>query len=288
MPFSTLVSTDTLAAHLGEWAVVDCRFDLANESWGREQYAAAHVPGAVYASLNDDLSGPRTGGNGRHPMPSDDALIALLERLGIGNGTQVVAYDQDAGSYASRLWWLLRYAGHTAAAVLDGGFAKWMAEGRPVRSGQETRAHAGFRASFTRNLVLSLDEVQRRRGDGRTLLVDARAAERFEGRSETIDKVAGHIPGARNRFFRDNLAPDGTMLDAGALRTAFAGVFEGRNPTETVMYCGSGVTACHNLLAMAHAGLDGSALYTGSWSEWSSDPARPIETGPAGTKQGNA
>ena len=288
MPFSTLVSTDTLAAHLGEWAVVDCRFDLANESWGREQYAAAHVPGAVYASLNDDLSGPRTGGNGRHPMPSDDALIALLERLGIGNGTQVVAYDQDAGSYASRLWWLLRYAGHTAAAVLDGGFAKWTAEGRPVTSGQETRAHARFRASFKRNLVLSLDEVQRRRGDGRTLLVDARAAERFEGRSETIDKVAGHIPGARNRFFRDNLAPDGTMLDAGALRTAFAGVFEGRNPTETVMYCGSGVTACHNLLAMAHAGLDGSALYTGSWSEWSSDPARPIETGPAGTKQGNA
>ncbi|HET9270403.1 MAG TPA: sulfurtransferase [Vicinamibacterales bacterium] len=288
MSFSTLVSTDTLAAHLGEWAVVDCRFDLANESWGREQYAAAHVPGAVYASLNDDLSGPRTGGNGRHPMPSDDALIAMLERLGIGNGTQVVAYDQDAGSYASRLWWLLRYAGHTAAAVLDGGFAKWMAEGRPVRSGQETRAHARFRASFTRNLVLTLDEVQRRRADGRTLLVDARAAERFEGRSETIDKVAGHIPGARHRFFRDNLAPDGTMLDAGALRTAFAGVFEGRNPTETVMYCGSGVTACHNLLAMAHAGLDGSALYTGSWSEWSSDPARPIETGPARTTQGDA
>lgn len=288
MSFSTLVSTDTLAAHLGEWAVVDCRFDLANESWGREQYAAAHVPGAVYASLNDDLSGPRTGGNGRHPMPSDDALIAMLGRLGIGNGTQVVAYDQDAGSYASRLWWLLRYAGHTAAAVLDGGFAKWIAEGRPVRSGQETRAHAGFRASFKRNLVLTLDEVQRRRADGRTLLVDARAAERFEGRSETIDKVAGHIPGARNRFFRDNLAPDGTMLDAGVLRTAFAGVFEGRNPTETVMYCGSGVTACHNLLAMAHAGLDGSALYTGSWSEWSSDPARPIETGPARTTQGDA
>ena len=288
MPLTTLVSTDTLAAHLGEWAVVDCRFDLANESWGRQQYAAAHIPGAVYASLNDDLSGPRTGRNGRHPMPSDDALVAVLERLGIGNGTQVVAYDQDAGSYASRLWWLLRYAGHTAAAVLDGGFAKWMAEGRPVRSGQETRAHAGFRPAFTRNLVLTLDDVQRRRADGRTLLVDARAAERFEGRSETIDKVAGHIPGARNRFFKDNLAPDGTMLDAAALRTAFGSVLEGRNPTETVMYCGSGVTACHNLLAMAHAGLDGSALYAGSWSEWSSDPARPIETGPARAKQGNA
>jgi thiosulfate/3-mercaptopyruvate sulfurtransferase len=285
MPFTTLVSTDTLAARLGEWAVVDCRFDLANESWGRDQYAAAHIPGAVYASLNDDLSGARTGLNGRHPMPADDALVAVLERLGIGNGTQVVAYDQDAGSYASRLWWLLRYAGHIDVAVLDGGFAKWTAEGRPVRSGQESRAHARFQPSFNRSLVVTVDEVGSRRTDGRTLLVDARAAERFEGRSETIDKVAGHIPGARNRFFRDNLGPDGTMLPPDVLRTAFTGVLDGCPPKEAVMYCGSGVTACHNLLAMAHAGLDGSTLYTGSWSEWSSDPARPIETGPA--KQGN-
>lgn len=288
MSFSTLVSTETLGAHLGDWAVVDCRFDLANEAWGREQYGAAHIPGAVYASLNDDLSGPRTGTNGRHPMPSDDALVAMLERLGIGNDTQVVAYDQDAGSYASRLWWLLRYAGHAAVAVLDGGFAKWAAEGRPVRSGQETRAHVRFQPSFNRNLVVTVGEVDSRRADGRTLLVDARGAERFEGRSETIDKVAGHIPGARNRFFRDNLGPDGTMLPPDALRTAFTGVLDGRLPKDAVMYCGSGVTACHNLLAMAHAGLDGSPLYTGSWSEWSSDPARPIEKGPAGTSQGTA
>ena len=288
MSFTTLISTETLAAHLGEWAVVDCRFDLANESWGREQYAAAHVPAAVYASLNDDLSGPRTGSNGRHPMPADDALVAMLERLGIGNDTQVVAYDQDAGSYASRLWWLLRYAGHDAVAVLDGGFAKWAAEGRPVRSGHETRAHARFQPSFNRNLVVTVDEVDSRRADGRTLLVDARAAERFEGRSETIDKVAGHIPGARNRFFRDNLGPGGTMLPPDVLRTAFTGVLDGRLPKEAVMYCGSGVTACHNLLAMAHAGLDGSPLYTGSWSEWSSDPSRPIETGAARTKPGRA
>src|SRR5512138_1609422 len=152
MPYTTLVSTDTLASHLAEWAVVDCRFDLANENWGREQYAAGHVPGAVYASLNDDLSGPRTGTNGRHPMPPDDALVAVIDRLGIGRTTQVVAYDQDAGSYASRLWWLLRYAGHTAVAVLDGGFAKWVAEGRPVRSGAETRDRATFRPSFSRGL----------------------------------------------------------------------------------------------------------------------------------------
>lgn len=284
MPYTTLVSTDTLAAHAREWAIVDCRFDLANAAWGREQYQAAHIPGAVYAHLNDDLSGPRTGTNGRHPMPSDEALVALLERLGIGNGTQVVAYDQDAGSYASRFWWLLRYAGHTAAAVLDGGFAKWAAEGRTVQAGSETRQRATFRPSFNRALVLTVGDVERRRQDGRTLLVDARAGERFEGRSETIDKKAGHIPGARNRFFRDNLAPDGTMLGADALRAAFASVLDGRSPAETVMYCGSGVTACHNLLAMAHAGLDGSALYTGSWSEWSSDPSRPIATGPETSK----
>jgi thiosulfate/3-mercaptopyruvate sulfurtransferase len=281
MVFSTLVSTDTLATHAGDWAVVDCRFDLSNDAWGREQYLVGHIPGAVYTSLNDDLSGPRTGANGRHPMPSDAALVAVLERLGIGNDTQVVAYDQDAGSYASRLWWLLRYAGHTAAAVLDGGFAKWTAEGRTVRSGAESRAAAAFRPSFRRDLVLTVDEVARRREDGRTLLVDARAAERFEGRSETIDKVAGHIPGARNHFFRDNLSSDGTMRSPDALRSAFTGVLEGRAPRDAVMYCGSGVTACHNLLAMDHAGLPGSPLYAGSWSEWSSDPSRPIETGPA-------
>jgi thiosulfate/3-mercaptopyruvate sulfurtransferase len=281
MAYTTLVSTEVLAAHAGEWVVVDCRFDLANDAWGREQYVTAHIPGAVYASLNDDLSGARTGSNGRHPLPTDDALVALLERLGIGNDTQVVAYDQDAGSYASRLWWLLRYAGHTAVAVLDGGFAKWTAEGRPVAAGAETRSRTSFTPSFQPSMRLTVDDVMRRRDDGRTLLVDARAAERFEGRSETIDKVAGHIPGARNRFFRDNLRPDGTMLDADTLRAAFTRVLDGHAPQDSVMYCGSGVTACHNLLAMEVAGLTGSPLYTGSWSEWSSDPARPIETGPA-------
>jgi thiosulfate/3-mercaptopyruvate sulfurtransferase len=281
MAYTTLVSTDVLAAHAGEWTVVDCRFDLANEAWGREQYLASHIPGAVYASLNDDLSGSRTGTNGRHPIPSDAAIVATLERLGIGNGIQVIAYDQDAGSYAARLWWLLRYAGHTNVAVLDGGFAKWTAEGRAVRSGAESRAAAMFTPSFRRDLLVTVDEIARRSQDGRTVLVDARAAERFEGRSETIDKVAGHIPGARNRFFKDNLAPDGTMRDAASLRVAFTGVLEGTAPADAVMYCGSGVTACHNLLAMEHAGLSGSPLYLGSWSEWSSDASRPIETGPA-------
>ena len=282
MAYTTLVSTEAVAsARPVDWAVVDCRFDLANGAWGLEQYAAGHIPGAVYASLNDDLSGPRTGRNGRHPMPAADALVGLLERLGIGNATQVVAYDQDSGMYASRLWWLLRYAGHAAVAVLDGGFARWTAERRPVRPGLDVRPRAVFRPSFNREMHVTADDVERRRHDGRTLLVDARAAERFEGRSETIDRIAGHIPGAHNRFFKDNLAADGTMLGPEALRAAFSQVLDGRAAADAVMYCGSGVTACHNLLAMSHAGLDGSALYTGSWSEWSSDPSRPVETGPA-------
>jgi thiosulfate/3-mercaptopyruvate sulfurtransferase len=288
MSFTTLVSTDQLAPHLAEWAIVDCRFDLANDAWGREQYLTGHIPGAVYANLNEDLSGPRTGTNGRHPMPSDDALLATLRRLGIANEAQVVVYDQDSGLYAGRLWWLLRYAGHRAVAVLDGGFAKWTAEGRPVRAGAEGRPASSFQPAFDRTMHVPVDDVARRAGDGRTLLVDARGPDRFEGRAETIDKVAGHIPGAANRFYRTNLAPDGTMLPPGALREQFTALLAGRDPRDAVMYCGSGVSACHNLLAMEHAGLPGSPLYVGSWSEWSSDPARPIETGPAKTKGGGA
>ena len=286
MPLTTLVSTDTLAAHPGDWTVVDCRFDLANDTWGPEQYKAGHVPGAVYANLNDDLSGPRTGTNGRHPMPPDDALLATLRRLGITNDTQVVVYDQDSGLYAGRLWWLLRYAGHRAVALLDGGFAKWIAEGRPVRAGAEPRPRSNFQAAFEHSMHVTVDGVERLAADGRTLLVDARGPDRFEGRAETIDKVAGHIPGAQNRFYRSNLAPDGTMLGAEALRAAFTSLLEGRDPRDAVMYCGSGVSACHNLLAMEHAGLPGSPLYVGSWSEWSSNPERPVETGPPKSKAG--
>jgi thiosulfate/3-mercaptopyruvate sulfurtransferase len=227
-------------------------------------------------------------------MPGDDALVATIRRLGITNDTQVVVYDQDSGLYAGRLWWLLRYAGHRAVALLDGGFAKWTSEGRPVRAGAETRTHSHFAASFDRAMHVTVGDVTRLARDGRTLLVDARGADRFEGRAETIDKVAGHIPGAQNRFYRSNLGPDGTMLSPDALRAAFTSLLDGRDPRDAVMYCGSGVSACHNLLAMEHAGLPGSPLYVGSWSEWSSNPDRPVETGPGargrapGTNTGGA
>jgi thiosulfate/3-mercaptopyruvate sulfurtransferase len=279
---TTVVSTDTLAAHLERgWVVVDCRFDLQNEHWGHEQYLAAHIPGAVYASLSHDMAGAKTGTNGRHPLPSMDALSATLGRLGISQGTQVVAYDQDSGMYASRLWWLLRYAGHDAVAVLDGGWAKWIREGRQTRSGPETRPTATFVPAPRPEMRLSVDEVSARLGSAQTLLVDARAPERYEGRTEPIDRVPGHIPGAVNHYYRSNAGDDFTLLPPQILREAFLTLLGSVEPSQAVMYCGSGVTACHNLLAMTHAGLPGARLYAGSWSEWSADPARPVETGPS-------
>jgi thiosulfate/3-mercaptopyruvate sulfurtransferase len=291
--YSTIVSTDLLASHLevrlkadtteGGWAIVDCRFDLQNVQWGRDQYRLAHIPGAVYANLNEDLSGPPNGSNGRHPLPAIDALAATLGRLGIDRSTQVVAYDQDAGSYASRLW-LLRYLGHDAVAVLDGGWAKWAGEGRPTRSGDENRHSTTFTPSPRAELSIGLADVLAHIGDSGRVLIDARAAERFEGRSETIDRKAGHIPGAVNHFFKQNLGADGTMLPPETLRANFERLLGYHRPADAVMYCGSGVTACQNLLAMEHAGLRGAGLYVGSWSEWSSDPSRPIETGPSQRK----
>lgn len=291
MAYTTLIATDDLAAHLNAadlndgWAVVDCRFDLKDANWGAGQYRAAHIPGAVYASLSHDLSGPASDNNGgRHPLPTPAAMEATFGRFGIGPGTQVVLYDQDAGSWAARMWWMLRYMGHDAAAVLDGGFAKWQHERRPTRAGEEMRAAAAFTARPRPEMRVEVTDVERRLADGSALLIDARAPERFDGSSEPLDKTGGHIPGASNHFFRTSLTDEGTMAAPGTLRERFTALLGGRTPDEAVMYCGSGVTACHNLLAMEHAGLRGTRLYVGSWSEWSSDPRRPVDTGPATRK----
>jgi len=277
--YTTLVSTADLATHLSGFAVVDCRYDLQNEHWGREQYLSSHIPGAAYASLGADLAGAKTGLNGRHPLPSLESLAATFGRLGITRQTQVVAYDQDTGMYASRLWWLLRYAGHQAVAVLNGGWAAWVREGRPTRSGQEIRAAAVFTPSRSLEQTVSADDVAALLGSRDHVLIDARSPERFEGRVEPIDRVPGHIPGAVNRHYKDNLGEQGTFDSAATLRDHFMRVLAGRDPRHAIVYCGSGVTACHNRLAMEHAGLPGARLYPGSWSEWSSDPARPVETG---------
>lgn len=277
--FTTIVSTETLAEHLdSSWVVVDCRYDLRDTAWGREQYRAAHVPGAVYASLSQDLSAAPSGSNGRHPLPCPEDLNLTFGRLGISNDAQVVVYDQDFGMYASRLWWMLRYMGHDAVAVLDGGWTWWVREGRPVRAGEEARPAATFEGRRRKELRVMVNDVEATLGNPSVLLVDARAPERYEGTSEPLDRVPGHIPGAVNHFYKRNVTDEGLMLPRERLHQQFGAMLGERQPDQVVMYCGSGVTACHNVLAMHHAGLPGAKLYAGSWSEWSSDPGRPVST----------
>jgi thiosulfate/3-mercaptopyruvate sulfurtransferase len=278
MPFTTLIATDALASHLNHprWAIVDCRFNLTDPAEGQQLYYEAHIPGAVYANLDRHLSGPKTGKNGRHPLPDINQFKMRLGLWGIGPGVQVVAYDQDTGMFASRLWWMLRYLGHEAVAVLDGGFAKWIAEGRPTRAKEENRAPAQFSGSPRETMRVTVNEVDRLRLDPAHLLLDARAPERYRGETEPLDPVAGHIPGALNYFYKNNLNPDGTFLSPDALQSRLQDALGRALPPNTVVYCGSGVTACHNLLALEHAGLPGAKLYVGSWSEWCADPQRSV------------
>lgn len=279
--FSTLISPDELSPHLTDegWVIVDCRFDLADTARGEQHYLEAHIPGARYAHLDRDLSGEKTGRNGRHPLPTPEQMRERFGALGIGPGVQVVVYDAETGMHASRLWWMLRFMGHDAVALLDGGFARWTREARAVRGGVESWRPATFVGAPRDAWRLDSAAVRAGLDDAARLLVDARAAERFRGENETLDAKAGHIPGARNRFFGLNLSPDKTFKSAEQLREEWQDVLAGTPPDQVVMYCGSGVTACHNLLAMEHAGLPGGRIYVGSWSEWSADPDRPIATG---------
>ena len=276
-----LVSTADLASRLSDSRVVivDVRHDLAQpEAWGEAQYRAAHIPGAHFAHLDSDLSAHRTGRNGRHPLPTPEAAAATFSRLGIEPGKEVVAYDQGSGMFAVRLWWMLRWLGHDDVAVLDGGFEKWRREGRAVTAEVPPPAHAKF-VSRHPSPTLSADDVRRALDANALSLVDARAGERYRGEVEPLDPVAGHIPCARNRPYAENLNPDGTFKPPEALRREFAALL-GTTPLDRVVhYCGSGVSACHNLLAMEVAGLPGTRLYPGSWSEWCSDATRPVATG---------
>ena len=280
MAFTTLISTDALALHLTDRAFViaDCRYNLDNEAWGAQEYAERHIPGAQYVHLGHDLAGTKTGTNGRHPLPDPEALTRTFGRLGIAAGVQVVAYDQDTGMFASRLWWLLRWMGHDAVAVLDGGFAKWIAERRPTASGDERRASRDFEGSPRAAWTMSAEDVAAATRTGGWRLVDARSPERYRGESEPIDRVAGHIPTAVNHFFKWNLDERGTFRTPEEIRRRLEETVGGVPPERIISYCGSGVTACHNLLALEHAGVRGAKLYPGSWSEWSSDPGRPVQT----------
>jgi thiosulfate/3-mercaptopyruvate sulfurtransferase len=277
----TLISTEALSSHLHDraYVIVDCRFDLADTASGERAYEAGHIPGAVYAHLDRDLSGVKTGVNGRHPLPDPAALASAFGRLGIASGIHVVAYDQDAGMYASRLWWLLRWLGHDAVEVLDGGFAKWIAERRETVAGRERQQERRFTGAPRPDMIVDANDVAQIARNPAWRLLDARAPERYRGDTEPIDKVPGHIPGAANHFFKENLSESGTFKPADDLRAAFRKSASDAPPDHIVCYCGSGVTACHDLLALEHAGLHGAKLYPGSWSEWSADPSRPVERG---------
>lgn len=254
------------------YVVFDCRHDLADPTAGAVMYAGGHLPGARFAGVDTMLSSRPTGANGRHPLPDPAAFAAALADAGVTAATTIVAYDQVGGQYAARLWWLARWIGHRNAAVLDGGWPKWLAEGRPISTAVPAVARGSLSARPDRRHWLSVEEIQ----SVSPLIVDARAPERYRGEVEPIDPVAGHIPGAINRFFKSNLEPDLTFRDPAALRSEWLGVIGDRPTSDVAHQCGSGITACVNLLAMELAGLSGSKLYAGSWSEWVADPSRPV------------
>ena len=278
--FKTLIDSTTVSEHLSDpdWVIVDCRFDLSDPSRGEQMYVESHIPGARYAHLDRDLSGTKTGTNGRHPLPTPAQMTDRFGAMGISPDVQVVAYDADSGMYAARLWWMLRFMGHERVAVLDGGFAAWVRAGHDVRGGTETGSPATFLGQPKENWRVTVDDITEQLGDNRRVLIDARAPARYRGESEPLDRVAGHIPSAKNRFFQDNLTDEKTFKTAAALRAEWQNALEGVPAQNVVVYCGSGVTACHDLLALEHAGLPGARLYPGSWSEYCADPGRPVET----------
>lgn len=277
--YTTIVDAATLKRFLKDpqWVVVDCRFDLANPKAGREAYVDGHIPGARYANLNTDLSAPVTSRTGRHPLPDPNILAAKLGQWGIDRQTQVIAYDGSNGATAARLWWLLRWLGHGSVAVLDGGLKAWTAAGYPLEQSIPAMQPRHFVPKLHPEMALEVMAIEQGLANNTITLLDARGPARYAGETDPYDPVAGHIPGAVNLPFEGNLNPDGQFLPAGQLRSRFTGVVTA--PNVTVHMCGSGVTACHNMLAMEIAGLRGSRLYPGSWSEWIRDPARIVKKG---------
>ena len=287
---TTLVSVEELAAGLNapdaasDWVVFDCRHDLAQPDAGEKAWRAGHIPGARFAHTDRDLSGNKSGANGRHPLPTREAFAAFLADAGVGAATQIVAYDASDGIYAARLWWLAKWIGHDAVAVLDGGLPAWQGAGFPAdaQTPEIDDAHQGRRGlaiGAPRVAQVAASRIEADLVACERLVVDARAPERYRGDVEPLDPVAGHIPHAVNRYYKNNLDAGGRFKPVHQLRTEFDALLDGRAPGLIVHQCGSGITACHNLLAMEVAGLPGAALYAGSWSEWCSDPKRPVARG---------
>ena len=276
-----LITTEELAAHLDDpqWVVFDTRHDLMDAGKGQRAYAEGHIPGAYFLHTDEDLAGPKTGANGRHPLPDVKAFAARINRCGVTPATQVVAYDDLGGNFAVRLWWLLRWLGQERVALLDGGYPKWLRERRPVTKDAPQPRAGSFMPRARLGATVDAHYVERIRNDPSITLVDARAPNRYAGEQEPIDPVAGHIPGARNRFWQDNLLPDGRFKTPERLREEWTRWLGGAAVDQSVHMCGSGVTACHNLFALELAGLGEARLYPGSWSEWCADKARPVATG---------
>ncbi|MCB0156553.1 MAG: sulfurtransferase [Caldilineaceae bacterium] len=285
MPYTLLISTDELAHRLDDpdWAVIDCRFDLNDTAKGRAAYLDAHIPGAIYAHLDEDLSSPIVpGATGRHPLPTPDVFAAQLSRWGIDAKTQVVVYDDAGGLYAGRLWWMLRWLGHDAVALLDGGWQQWVKEVRPTLGGEDTRSPRTFVPHVQEEMLADVDEVLANLENDEFVLVDVRDEARYRGEVSGLDPVGGHIPGAVSAHYGHNLAPDGRFKTADELRAYYEDLLAdpdaGVVPEGIVFYCGSGVSAAHDLLAMELAGLGRHRLYVGSWSHWITDPSRPVAT----------
>lgn len=278
--YKTIIDCETLAENLDNpnWVIVDCRYDLMDGAAGQRDWLESHIPGAVYASVSRELSGNVDGltvtDNGRHPMPASETMTETFSRLGIDSSKQVVVYDHSGGAFCARLWWMLRYMQHEAVAVLDGGWSSWSQQGRPQESGDVSNGKTEFSGEPRRERLVVLDQVSEVE-----LLIDSRDPDRYQGKLEPIDRAAGHIPGAINHFWKNNLNELGQFHSPEKLEENFKKLLGGTQSGDVVFYCGSGVTACHNILAIAHAGLVEPRLYGGSWSEWSSDPARAVETG---------
>jgi thiosulfate/3-mercaptopyruvate sulfurtransferase len=283
MSTRTLIDAAALEALLGDarLRLFDCRFDLGRPDYGRAAYLDEHLPGAIHADLNADLAAPVTATSGRHPLPAPEEFAARLRAWGVNADSRVVAYDDGNGAYASRLWWMLRWLGHDDVAVLDGGMRRWLQLGLPLTEDVPSPVPGDFVARPRPRMVVDAAAVLAATSDPAVRILDARAPERYRGEVEPIDKVAGHVPGARNHPFATSLDSQGRFLPPHALRASLAASLEGVAPESTIVYCGSGVTACHVLIALEHAGLTGAMLYPGSWSEWSGDPSRPVATGAA-------
>ena len=275
--YNTLIGAPAVFRRLGDtdWVFVDCQYDLTDKNAGYRSYLAGHIPGAVYASLHEALSSPRPVTDcGRHPVPSAPALEMQFSALGIANHKQVVAYDRSAGVFAARLWWLLNYAGHDRVAVMDGGLNAWEQAGYALENGESRVVAGDFKAALNNRALVRLEEVE-------TVprLIDSREPDRYAGKTEPLDPVPGHIPGAVNHYWKNNLDDTGRFLAAGRLRQVLREAYNGARAEDVAFYCGSGVSACHNLLAAVHAGYPLPRLYAGSWSEWCADPTRPVAPG---------